>query len=526
MPLVGRPLATPIQLARLLQPGLERTPDAPALVALGSRLTWRQLEAATANLAANLLGLGLRPGDRIASLMPNRIALLVHYIACMKAGLVAVPLNYRYMPPEIDHALEVSEAAILVAHAERDKDLAGSRLADRLKRGRIAFEAGDDRRPSFEALVAAAPASATPPQPDPTAPAFIFFTSGSTGPAKGVTHSFESVGWMFASTAAGLELTARDVMLPGSSISHLAGFNRTFAALSVGARVLVARSFDGKELLPLLREERPTVLGMPPAALFSLVRDHGAVHDDFRSLRLCTTGADKVPAQLEREFAELTGLPINESYGMTEVGLITLSPPSGVIKPGSVGRPAPGMALSIRDRDGNEVPTGDQGALWIKSPSTTTGYWNDPAATAATISDGWLDSGDIMKADGDGYLYFCGRKKQIIVRDGSNIAPQEVEEALLDHEAVESAGVVGVHDLLHGENVRAYVTIREGASRPTAQALIEFARARVGYKAPEEIVFLQEMPVNPVGKVDRAALKRLAARDREDKAASNGTATA
>src|SRR5215470_6261869 len=242
MPLVGSRLAKPIQLAQLLQPGLKRTPDAPALVALDSRLTWRQLDTATANLAINLLRLGLRPGDRVASLMPNRTALIVHYIACMKAGLIAVPLNYRYMPPEIDHALEVSEAAILLAHSERDKDLAASKLAGRLKCGRIAFGASDDRRPSFEALVAETPAQMALPRPDPTAPAFIFFTSGSTGPAKGVTHSFGSIGWMFAIVAACLELTAQDVVLRGSSISHLAGFNFSFAALSVGARVVVARS--------------------------------------------------------------------------------------------------------------------------------------------------------------------------------------------------------------------------------------------------------------------------------------------
>jgi len=514
MPLVGSRLANPIQLAQLLQPGLKRTPDAPALVALDSRLTWRQLDTATANLAANLLRLGLRPGDRVASLMPNRTALIVHYIACMKAGLVAVPLNYRYVPPEIDHALEVSEATMLLAHAERDKDLAASKLAGRLKCGQIAFEAGDDRRPTLEALIAETPARMPLPQPDLTAPAFIFFTSGSTGPAKGVTHSFGSIGWVCASAAACLELTAQDVILRGSSISHLGGFYFSFAALSVGARVLVARTFDGQELLRLLREERPTVLGMLPTALFRLVRDHRAVREDFRSLRLCLSGSDKVPSQLKREFTELTGLTIDEGYGMTEVGLITLSPPSGVIKPGSVGRAAPGAALSIRASDGEEVPTGDQGVLWIKSPSTMSGYWNDRAATEATISDGWLDSGDLMKADGDGYLYFCGRKKQIIVHDGSNITPQEVEEALLEHDAVESAGVVGVRDLLHGENVHAYVTIREGATRPTSQALIEFARARVGYKAPEEIVFLKEMPLDTVGKVDRAALKRMAAPDR------------
>jgi len=300
-------------------------------------------------------------------------------------------------------------------------------------------------------------------------------------------------------------------MLPASSISHMGGFIFSLAALSVGARVLVARSLDAAELLPLLREQRPTVLCMLPAALFRLVRDHGASHEDFRSLRLCRSGSDKVPAELEREFTDLTGLTIDEGYGMTEVGLATLSPPSGEIRPGSVGRPGPGVTLSIRDRDGRELAPGEPGALWIRTRGMMSGYWNDPAATAATVADGWLDSGDIMKADPDGYLHFCGRKKQIIVHDGSNIAPQEVEDALLDHEAVESAGVVGVHDLLHGENVRAYVTIREGATRPTAQALIEFARARVGYKAPEEVEFLAEMPLNPTGKVDRVALKRMAA---------------
>ena len=513
MPLTGTPLAAPVRTADLLRRGLESGADSPALVTLGSRMTWRELDAAATNLAGNLLALGLRPGDRIASLMPNRIGLLIHYIACMRAGLVAVLLNYRYMPPEIDRALEVSGAAMLLAHAERDRDLAGSRLAGRLKYGQITFEAHEDRRPSFEAL-AAAPTGSGLPTPDPTAAAFILFTSGSTGPAKGVSHSLESIGWLLASTAAGWELSGRDVVLPGSSLSHLGGLARSLAALSVGARVLVAKTFDDHELLNMLREGRPTVLGILPAALSSLVCSRSAVRQDFHSLRLCVCSSDRVPRQLAREFTELTSLLINESFGMTEAGLIAINPPSGTIKQGSVGRVAPGTTLSIRDRDGKEVPTGDQGVLWVKSQSLTIGYWNDATATVATISDGWLDTGDIMRADRDGYLYFCGRKKQIIVYDGSNIAPQEVEEALLEHDAVESAGVVGVPDLLHGEKVCAFVTIRESAVRPTMQALIEFTRARVGYKAPETIVFLKEMPFSSAGKVDRTVLKRMAAPDR------------
>jgi long-chain acyl-CoA synthetase len=510
MPLSGPPLDRPIQLPELLHRGLEATPDAPALVSAETRWSWRELDQASKRLAGNLLSLGLRPGDRVASVMPNRTALLVHYLACMRAGLVATPLNYRYMPPEIDHALEAAGASLLLAHAERDGDIAASRLAGRLPLGVIRYGAGDGRTPSFEDLTRQTPPEMALEAPDLDAPAAIFFTSGSTGPAKGVTHSFATLGWMIASTLGAFEFTPDDVVLPGSSISHIGGFLFSFAALAAGARVVVARTFDADEVLRLLREDRPTVLCMLPAALFGVVRDHGATRRDFSSLRLCRSGSDKVPLELEREFTNLTGLAIDEGYGCTEAGLATLNPPSGIIKLGSIGRAIPGFMLSIRGEDGTELPPGSEGRLWIRSGSTMVGYWKDPAATAATIKDGWLDSGDLMKADGDGYLWFCGRKKQIIVHDGSNICPQEVEGALLEHEAVASAGVVGIHDLIHGENVRAYITLEPGAKRPTAQELIRFARGRVGYKAPDQIVVLDEMPLNPTGKVDRIALKRMA----------------
>jgi long-chain acyl-CoA synthetase len=134
----------------------------------------------------------------------------------------------------------------------------------------------------------------------------------------------------------------------------------------------------------------------------------------------------------------------------------------------------------------------------------TLGYWRRPDATTEIIKDGWLDTGDVMQVDDDGYLWFAGRKKQIIVHDGSNICPQEVEEALLEHSAVASAGVIGIHDLVHGENLRAYITLKDGTMRPISQELIRFARTRVGYKAPEDIVLLDHMPLNASGKVDRA----------------------
>ncbi len=500
---------TPV-VGDLLRVGLDGDPDRIALVSAETRWSWRLLDRLSGRLARGLLQLGLKPGDRVASLMPNCPALVVHYLACLKAGLVATPLNYRYMAPEVDHALSISGARALFAHAERDGDLGASQLAGRLPLGRISYEASDRAGPAFEEMTEEGHPSAPLEVSPPSAPAVIFFTSGSTGLPKGVTHTHETLGWMFATAAAGLELGPDDLVLAGSSLSHIGAFYVTFSALSAGAAAIVARTFDGDELLPLLREDRPTVLSMLPSALFALTRDHGATHEDFTSLRLCRAAGDKVSAEEEREFTALSGMKIDEAYGMTETGLITVSPPSGQIKPGSVGQAAPGVALSVRSEAGEELPAGSEGRLWIKTRAATVGYWDEPEATKAAFRDGWLDSGDLMRTDDQGYYFFCGRKKQIIVHDGSNICPQEVEDALLEHPGLDSAAVIGIHDPVHGENVRAYITLQLGADRPRRQELIQFARARVGYKAPEEVVVLDQMPHTADGKVDRTAVKQMA----------------
>jgi len=510
MPITGPPLEKSVVLSELLQNGLKSNPNATALATAEMSWTWRELEDVSSRVAANLIALGLHPGDRAASLMPNRTALVIFYLACIKAGLVATPLNYRYQAPEIDHALEVSEAAILLAHVERDDDLSKSKLVGKLPLGRITYGATDDRSPSFQDLMQQEPVDSNLPIPAPEAPVFIYFTSGSTGKPKGVTHTHDTFGWMLASAILSFELVPGDIFLPGSSISHIGASLMSLASLAAGNRVEVARTFDGEELLPLLQKTQPTMLCMLPAALYSVVRDHCATRDHFRTLRVCFAGGDKVSAELERQFVDLAGIEIDELYGMSEIGVATVNPPSGVNKVGSIGRLAPGYQAAIRDESGVDLPTDSSGRLWIKSPVNTIGYWNRPDATTETIIDGWLDTGDIVRADEDDYLWFEGRKKQIIVHDGSNICPQEVEGSLMEHPSVATAGVVGVHDQIHGENVRAYITLEPGSNAPTTSELIKFSRERVGYKAPEEIVILEEMPLNATGKTDRVALKKLA----------------
>jgi long-chain acyl-CoA synthetase len=506
----GAALERPVELVRLLEVGLKSKPNETALVSLERKWSWWELDEASTRLAGQYLALGLVPGDRVASLMPNRGALLVHYLACFKAGLTVTPLNYRYQTPEIDHALEVSGASLLVAHSERDDVLAASQRVSELRLGRISYGAEGGVHRQLEELMICNGSTPDLPTSRAETPAFIFFTSGSTGKPKGVTHTHNTFGWIVASAVAGLALTPADVFLAATSASHIAASSLAFAGLAAGACVAIARSFGGDELLPLLRDTRPSLLCMLPAPLFGLVRDHGAAREDFQSIRRCVSGGDKISAELEREFMDLAGFAIEELYGMTETGTSTLNPTAARNRIGSIGQLAPGFEASIRGEDGAEVPPGMPGRLWIKSPSNMIGYWKRPDATAETIVDGWLDTGDLVAADEQNYLWFRGRKKQIIVHDGSNICPQEVEDSLLENTAVASAGVVGIHDLIHGETVRAYVVFRPSVKRPTTAELMQFSRARVGYKAPEEIIVLDEMPTNAVGKVDRVVLQQMA----------------
>ena len=507
MTLLGRELGAVTDITEVLSSRAGRSPNEVVLASREGSLSWGELERSVGRWAGALLSLGLLSGDRVASLMPNRLNLLVHYLACLRRGLVAAPLNYRYAGTQAENGLAKSGARALIAHEERYGEVEQADLDESINLIRYC-DAPEEENDFHRLAIDCEPVGVSLTAEDE--PAFIFFTSGSTGPAKGVTHTRRTVNALAASAASAIELTSKDTFLPASSMSHIGAFLWSLSSLTAGASVVVASTVHGTEVLSLLREYRPTVLAMIPAALTPLVRDHAAAAADFASVRLARSGADHVPEYLETEFAALTGLQIDEGYGMTEVGLATLSPPSGVIKPGSIGKACPGFAIWLRGADGGDVPVGEVGEVWVESPGATIGYWQDPAATSELMEDGWLNSGDLARADEDGYLWFFGRSKQIIVHDGSNISPSEVEDALWTHEAVASVGVVGVNDAFHGEDVRAYVVRVPGHESTTAEELIHHARARVGYRAPEEVVFVDALPLNPTGKVDRAGLKAMA----------------
>ena len=499
----GRFLAEPIALNDPLRSALSRDPAAVALHDLKRSISWIDLEESCNALARRYHWMGLRPGDRIASLMPNSLELLIHYLAGLRCGLVLTPLNYRYTVPEINHALEISGARCLLHHCERQCDVDASNALSACDLGSITANGdGIIDESSQDWREFALPQT----EHDPGEPCFLFFTSGSTGKPKAVTHTRQSLGWMFASVLDVTGLRPGEQFLAGSSLSHIASSTFALSALCRGASVLVPNNLSCSCLETLLRDHHPQVVMALPVTLFSLVRDERLQRSDFSSVRLCISGGDKVNHQLHLEFEQATGQRIDECYGMSEIGFASLSPIEGENRIGSVGQLCPGFEGCIRSADGRELGVGEEGVLWIKSPTQTVGYWNNPAATAETIQEGWLNTGDAMRLDDDGYLWFCGRRKQIIVHDGSNICPQDVEEALMEHPAVDQAGVIGIEDAVHGQNVHAYVSFKSGFDVPTVPELIVFARERVGYKAPEVLQVLPSLPVNAVGKINRVAL--------------------
>jgi acyl-coenzyme A synthetase/AMP-(fatty) acid ligase len=525
VPIEGPRLAEPFPLAEVLSAGLDADPDGAAVITLQETPSWRELDARSTNVAAGYLALGVSQGDRVATLLPTHPALMVHHLACLKAGLVSTPLNYRYMSPEIDHALRVSRPSLLVHHVERDADLASCDELAEVPRGTLRYGgsgAGGGGAPPFDELMARAADGVTLPSIRSDAPLFVFFTSGSTGPAKGVTHTVGTIGWMIADLVASLEMSRSDVVLTATSHSHLGGVSMGLTAFATGVPLAMSPTSDGAEVFPLIRTSRPTVTCLFPSLLSALVGDEEATREAFASFRYMGSAGDKAPAELERRFAELAGYDMVELYGMTEAMALTLTPPGGPNKRGSVGCAGAGVALSVRDEDGAEVEAGEVGRLWIRTKGVTSGYWDHPEATAEVFEDGWFDTGDLVRVDADGYAWFAGRRKQIIVHDGSNIAPQEVEAALLEHPAVARAGVVGVRDPLHGEDVWAFVTIRPGVESPSMRELKAFAAERVGYRAPEVVEVVDRMPVTAVGKTDRTALTAMVAARLDDEPGAPG----
>ncbi|SPF52601.1 AMP-dependent synthetase and ligase [Candidatus Sulfopaludibacter sp. SbA4] len=488
-----------MDLGSTLRHSAKRNPQKPAVICDDQIVSYEALDRSTNALARWLLREGLATGDRVAIHWSNSVEVVNLYFACFKAGLIAVPVNNRLKAPEIAYILGHSKAKLCFSQPE---------LAPLCEEARA--ECPDLRRiyTALPALETTDSEGIALPDVAPDRVAAILYTSGTTARPKGVMHTHVSlVGATELMILLGIDET--HALLAVTQMVHIAALAcALLPGISCGGTVVLLPAFDGPRVLDLIERWRCTFFVILPAMLRFVVEEQGCTPRDVSSVRLCLAGGDTVPVTLQERFRALFGVPVRELFGMTETVPITCIREDAP-RTGSVGPAMDLVDARVADLTGKVVADGQVGELQVQSPANCVGYWDDPKATAATFEDGWLRTGDLVRRDADGFYWFEGRVKQIIVRGGSNISPQEVEEALYHHPAVLEAGVIGMPDPVHGEKVIAFVALREGF-KAGEQELRDLVRSRIAdYKTPERIVFLPVLPKGLTGKVQRRALKDL-----------------
>jgi long-chain acyl-CoA synthetase len=487
-----------MNLGDSLSASAARNPQKTAVILGHERLSYEQLEHCSESLARWLLQHGYKSGDRIALHWPNSIEMVKLLFACFKAGMIAVPVNVRLKGPEVAYIIEHSRAAICFAHPD---------LVSVTEQACQNVATGPRWRSSLPD-VNDANANSALPKVDADRPALILYTSGTTGRLKGVTHThrtlLESVRIVCGAAPDSLQTSL--VMTQMAYVSAVCFV--LVPSIVTGATCVLVPSFDAGLVLDMIERFQCTyTLGLP-VIVQSLVEEQGRNPRQAHSLRTFLAGGDSVPTILQQRFESLFGIPLRKAYGMTETGL-SVGNPADSIRPGSLGKPFDGVDVRVVDFSGMDVSEGQTGEIAVRSPANFTGYWDDPVATRDALRDGWPHSGDLAHRDADGHLWFDGRKKEIIVRDGLNLSPQEIEEVLYDHPAVLEVGVIGAPDPLpaRGEQVLAFVRLRE-RTVATESELRAYASQRLAdFKVPTKIIFSESLPKGITGKIQRRALK-------------------
>ena len=482
---------------------LTRHDDRIALTADGRDYSYAALADAALRVGAALRARGLRAGDRVAFFLPNCAELPIAYFGCFAAGLIAVPLNPRYRGAEVEYAVADCTPRLLIAAAGLLDRLDGAQLtalgvADVVVAG---GRAPAGTRP-FADLVAAAPlAAATAVAADHDA--VVLYTSGSTGKPKGVIHTHASLLHTARHQVVSQALDAGDVQLAFMGIAYIAAFaGQLLTSLQLGGRLVLLPHFDPAAVVDAIARHGATRLQTGPADLRDLVAAPPPPAGALASLRCCIAGGERIADELHHRFAAWAGIALTEACGMTEAYNYAMNPPFAAKRLGSFGLPTDGVTLRLQAADGSDA---DEGEVLVRSDALARGYWNNPAATAAARRDGWLVTGDLARRDADAWYWFVGRRKDIIIRGASNVAPGEVESVLLQHPAVAAAAVVGAPDAHDGHVNVAFVQLHRGAAA-SPEALRAFAAERLAeYKVPVRIV-LRDLPLNANGKVDRPAL--------------------
>ena len=527
--LPGRPIT------HFLRASARRHPAKPALIFYGRQMSFAELDDASDRFAAWLRTRGLEPADRVALYLENSPQFAIAYYGTLKAGGVCVCLNPMHKAAELEHQLRDSGARVLVAADT------GYPTVEPIRQ-RTAIEAAvvtsyrdflprdptlavppsfqEPRRPVGDAeelvsLLDRTPPLRTPADQGPGDLALIQYTSGTTGAPKGamITHG---------NLTANCELRARygsfvpgDVVLSVLPWFHITGMESQLnASMYLGNTVIALGRFELDTLLDAIQRYRPTVTTLITTINVALLNSPRLAGVDLTCLRATFSGGAPVPAEIARRWEAATGYTLIEGYGLTETTAPSHVNPHHRPKYGTVGLPLPltdAKIVSLSDGV-TELPVGASGEILVRGPQVMAGYWRNPGATAETLRDGWLYTGDIGRVDEEGYFTLEERKKDLIKASGYSVYPAEVEALMYHHPAVAEVGVVGVPDPYRGEDVAAFVVLRPEAQRRLGEAdLVAWCRAEMAvYKAPRVIRFVDALPKTGSGKILRRALRDLA----------------
>jgi long-chain acyl-CoA synthetase len=493
-------------VARMIEP---HPADRIALISRNRETTYGQLRDQADRLRGGLISHGVVPGDRVAILSGNNRYFVVSYLAVVGMGAIAVPLNPSSPGPEIERELVVVRptAAIIgpsAVSAWGDVDLGAVPSLRCVVRAE-----GDpaENEVALDELMAAEPSPVVDVDDDHIA--VMSFTSGTAGAPRAAMLSHRNL-----ISNVEQDLTARNHTGPGDVVYgvlplfHIFGLNVVLGvSLTVGATVLLVQRFDPATAVQSIVQRQVTVLPGAPTMWVAFSHFDELPDDSFASVRLALSGAARLPNAVCDRMAERFGLAINEGYGLTEASPVVTSSAGLERRPGSVGRLLVGQEMRLVGDDGDDVPVGDAGEIWVRGENVFHGYFEEPEATERVLVDGWLRTGDIGMVDQDGYLYLLDRAKDLIIVSGFNVFPAEVEEVLQSHPAVAEVGVLGVPHPHHGEAVKAFVVLAPGQDIDE-DSLIDYARDYLArYKCPSKVLFVDQLPRNASGKLVRRELE-------------------
>ncbi|MFN3576915.1 MAG: AMP-binding protein [Tabrizicola sp.] len=466
----------------------------PARVWISGGSTYAGLLAETGQLANALCSLGLHKGDRLLLQVDKCAAVLSLYLACLRAGVVFLPVNPGYTVAETAHFLSDAEPALAVADPARVAGLAG--LGARVM-----------ALPDLLGLARQQGADFDDPAHGPDELAAILYTSGTTGRSKGVMLSRENLASNAEALVGLWRFSPSDVLLHALPVFHTHGlFVATNCVLYSGASMIFHHAFQPAAVLADL--PRATVMMGVPTFYTRLLADPGLTREATAHMRLFISGSAPLSPATHAEWQARTGHAILERYGMTETNMITSNPHDGARRAGTVGMPLPGVEVRITGPDGSILPRGEAGAIEVRGPNVFKGYWRLPEKTAEEFRDGWFVTGDLGAFDAQGYLSILGRAKDLVITGGLNVYPAEVEAALDEVPGVAASAVIGVPHPDFGEAVVACLVPAHGAKLDEERIRATLRDRLAAFKVPKRVLVLDELPRNAMGKVQKAELRR------------------